>query len=67
VYVNEQLVGVMAAERQAQAAAHNRAARLQTARRLERRAETAARRAEAASRRADRAVRRASRARLAVR
>ena len=39
---------LLAAERQAQAAAHNRAARLRTARRLQRRAETAARRAQLA-------------------
>ena len=36
------------AERQAQAAAHNRAVRLRTARRLQRRAETATRRAQLA-------------------
>ena len=41
----EQYAALVAAERQAEAAAHNRAARLRAARRLERRAETATRRA----------------------
>lgn len=44
----EQLVAVLAHERQAEAAAYNRAARLRTARRLQRRAETATRRAQLA-------------------
>ena len=44
----EQYSALLAAERQAQAAAHNRAARLRTARRLQRRAETATRRAQLA-------------------
>jgi hypothetical protein len=41
----EQYAALVAAERHAEAAAHNRAARLRTARRLQRRAETATRRA----------------------
>lgn len=47
--LSEELVSAVARERQAQAEAHNRAARLRTARRLQRRAEVAARRAELAS------------------
>ena len=39
---------ILARERQAQAAAHNRAARLRTAQRLQRRAEVAVRRAQLA-------------------
>ena len=41
----EQYAALVAAERLGEAAAHNRAARLRTARRLQRRAETATRRA----------------------
>jgi hypothetical protein len=41
----EQHIALLATERQAEARAHNRAARLRTLRRLERRAESATRRA----------------------
>jgi hypothetical protein len=44
----EQYAALVAAERHAEASAHNRAARLRTARRLERRAQTATRRAQLA-------------------
>jgi hypothetical protein len=42
----EQLTALVAAERQAEAQAHNRAARLRAVRRLERRAASATRRAQ---------------------
>jgi hypothetical protein len=49
VYVlPEQYLAAVAAERRAEAAAHNRGARLRAARRLQRRAEAAARRARLA-------------------
>ena len=51
--VPELYVALVAAERRREAEAHHLAARLQAARRLQRRAETATRRAESATRRAD--------------
>ncbi len=48
ILLPEQYVALVAAERLAEATAHNRAARLHAARRLQRRAETATRRASLA-------------------
>ena len=48
LWIDHELAQSTVADRRAQAAVHNRAARLRTARRLQRRAETATRRAQLA-------------------